>query len=70
MATVITCKTLPKIDPQEPIFVLRGQDVLAAKAVRDWASRALMAGCPPEKVREALKCAEEMEAWPNRKVPD
>ncbi len=70
MSTVTNSKELRKIAPDEPIFVLRAQDCLAAKCVRDWAARALMAGVPREKFMAAIKIAEEMEAWPNKKIPD
>lgn len=54
----------------EPVFVLRGQDRLAPILVRLWASMASRAGCDAMKVQEAMKCAEAMEAWPSRKLPD
>lgn len=61
---------LAKVAPDEPIFILRGRDVCAPEAVRKWARMALDAGCPREKVDEALACADKMEAYPNRKYPD
>lgn len=54
----------------EPIFVLRAQDLLAADTVRHWADAAEAAGVNAEKVLEARVIARVMEAWPHRKVPD
>ena len=62
-------------DPDEPLFVLRGKDPLAAVVVRTWALLRLMqeakaAGLPgllpaagSPRVREAFKCARDMQAW-------
>lgn len=63
-------KCLAKVQPGEPIFVLRGQDLLAPLLVREWASLAELRGCAPEKVAEARECAAAMERWPTRKYPD
>ena len=54
----------------EPIFVLRAQDLLAPMLVRLWVMLARLHGCRIEKTSEALRCAEEMEKWPARKWPD
>ncbi len=54
----------------EPVFVLRGQDKLAATLVNEWALRARDEGCPPEKVAEAQELSRLMSQWPNRKYPD
>jgi hypothetical protein len=59
-----------KADDDEPIFVLRAQDSLAADAVRHWAERAEQAGSTPAKVAEARDIADAMERWPTRKMPD
>lgn len=62
---------LSKCAPGEPIFVLRAQDSLAPHIVREWADAARMAGhISGDKYEEALACANRMEAWPNRKLPD
>lgn len=62
---------LGKAAPDEPVFILRGQDVHASYAVRQWAeAAAIMLGSNHPKVWEALQCAEAMEAWPTRKLPD
>lgn len=70
MATKATSETLKKVADDEPIFVLRGQDRLASVIVREWAGLAAMNGCPDEKVKEAYDCAEAMDNWPTRKLPD
>lgn len=52
---------LKKLDPGEPFFVVRAQDVLSAELVREWAKRAEDLGTPAEKVEEARATAREME---------
>ena len=57
----------------EPIFVLRAQDMLAPEIVREWAFRAEHQGSPPDKVAEARHCADQMEQWQIanwKKIPD
>lgn len=61
---------LAKAHPNEPIFILRAQDKLAATLVRTWADLARKHGCPDEKVIEAYDIAFKMAHWPNRKFPD
>lgn len=58
-----------KADIDEPIFVLRAQDRLAAFIVRLWAFLADRGGTKPEIVAEAMKVADEMDAWPIHKHP-
>lgn len=53
----------------EPVFLLRAQDYIAPAAVRAWATLMEMEG-DPEMVAEALRIADQMEAWPHRKRPD
>ena len=48
----------------EPLFVLRGQDLDAANTTRYWASRASHRGTPLAKYDEALDLAVQMDAWP------
>ena len=62
--------SLENIGPNEPIFVLRGQDVLAPHVIEYWADLAHNAGAPAEKIAEARAIAMVMAAWPHRKVPD
>jgi len=61
---------LQKVHDDEPVFVLRAQDSLAADLVELWAIHARMAGCNNDKVRGAADIAEEMRRWPIRKIPD
>lgn len=58
------------IQADEPTFLLRGQDQLAAKTVRAWASFAHAAGAPLAVVESALQQADAMHAWPIKKLPD
>lgn len=61
---------LGKAADDEPVFVLRAQDDLAADLVDQWATRASLLGCPHDKVREARELAQSMREWPTRKNPD
>ena len=79
MATKLTDKCLQKVSNEEPIFVLRAQDMLAPGLVRDWALLARARGMKPDgtvslalevKLQEALALADQMEKWPRRKYPD
>jgi hypothetical protein len=70
MATKHNSIVLNNAGDDEPIFVLRAQDTLAADLVRQWADTAERAGCATEKVIEARAVAEAMDAWPTRKLPD
>ena len=54
----------------EPVFVLRGQDKFAPVLIRLWANLAEMGDCSKEKVRSARLIADQMEKWPDRKMPD
>lgn len=61
---------LGKCDPDEPVFILRAQDSLAAEAVDRWAIRARAMDVGNHKVQGALAIAEEMRDWHTRKIPD
>lgn len=61
---------LGKADPDEPVFILRAQDLLSDRLVDDWANGAEVNGCSPEKVAEARELATRMRRWPTRKYPD
>ena len=53
---------LKKLDPDEPFFVLCGRDPTAPPKVRSWVED--NAGLqPPEKLEEALQCADAMDAF-------
>ena len=69
MAFKSTCKTLAKVADDEPIFVLRAQDRLAADTVAHWAWLA-KGVVSREKYDEAMRCAEAMRTWKDRKLPD
>ena len=60
---------LQKLGENEPIFVLRAQDVTAPGAVRSWAATVAARGMTL-KAEEAFRIADEMEKWPKRKFPD
>ena len=47
----------------EPIFVLRAKDPLAAKSVEDWAARAVLSGLHDDKAKAAYRFAQAMRAW-------
>lgn len=60
---------LDKIAPDEPYFVLRAKDPLAADLVADWvdrASRTLLH--EPDKLMEAQFCVDAMRQWRDMKL--
>ena len=61
---------LGKAADDEPVFILRAQDALAADIVDRWAEWALAVGCPLAKVQEARSLAQAMREWPVHKNPD
>lgn len=62
---------IAKAADNEPVFVLRAQDMLAPDLVREWARQAsLFLGDQHPKVRESRELADLMEHWPTRKYPD
>lgn len=52
---------LGKAADDEPIFILRAQDLTAPAVVRIWAAIAELHGCP--KTLEAGMLADQMEVW-------
>lgn len=60
---VLPCSCLNKAKATEPIFVLRGKDPVAAQAVRHWADMAEARGLHADKIEEARKFADEMDAY-------
>lgn len=57
-----------KAADDEPVFVLRANDPLAADVVEYWAFEAALANChEPEKVAEAERLAVKMRAWRDKK---
>ena len=61
---------LNKAADDEPIFVLRAQDVTAAKTIRDWAQLLMSLGGSLLKANDALHTAKAMERYHTRKLPD
>lgn len=80
MATKHTDICLQKAGDDEPIFVLRAQDELAANTVRHWARDFLKAhggvlfkqsnSSAMVKYKEAMDLADKMDAWGVKKMPD
>ena len=58
-----------KAAEDEPVFVLRGSDVLAPIVIRVWASMAKLLGASQQKVSGALTTADAMDRWPVKKNP-
>jgi len=69
---IITNGTLRIIPKDEPVFLLRGQDKYAARAVRFWADLVDMDanGGTPEIAETARAHAKKMAAWEPKKTPD
>lgn len=59
---IVTNGTLRRIPAEEPVFLIRGQDVVSGDAVRAWAD--------PEIIKIARMQAEKMDSWPKKKIPD
>lgn len=55
------------LPPDEPVFLLRGQDVGAPAAVRFWAREAKKQGADEDTIKAALQVADDLEAWSTRK---
>lgn len=58
------------IPADEPVFLLRGQDELAAEAVDYYAAKVEAAGGDPAVVKRSREWANEMRRWPVQKMPD
>jgi len=56
------------IPPDEPIFLLRGQNVCAPATVRFWAREAQKRGANESIIKAALQIADLMEAWSTQKT--
>lgn len=61
---------LNKAAADEPLFVLRAQDLIAPAVVRYWADLLQGLGGNPIKAGAARALASEMTGWPYRKLPD
>lgn len=61
------------IPEDEPVFLLRGQDVFAPETIRSWASRVAAYGGDPEIIKMAREHADRMSKWQREnasKCPD
>ena len=54
----------------EPVFLIRAQDLAGGEAVRAWADIAERHGADAAILRAAREHAAKMDAWPAKKVPD
>ena len=52
-----------KADPDEPIFVLRGNDPTAAQTIQLWIRLNEFSGTSSEKIAEATRVIGEMRGW-------
>lgn len=68
MATKHDSICLEKAGDDEPIFVLRGQDVTSTATIRFWLK--MNPQLSPAKVSDAFNVIKAMENWPRRKNPD
>ena len=53
----------------EPVFVLRGQDVSSPNVVMEWISLNINTA-PEEKLREAFECVMAMRKYQDKKIAD
>lgn len=59
------------IPEDEPVLLLRGQDVFAAPTARYWAEEAeLSQKVDPKMIALVRDLADKMDNWPKKKVPD
>jgi len=58
------------IPADEPVFLLRAQDKVAARTVRFWAQMVEAHGGDPAIILAARAQADRMDAWPKKKLPD
>ena len=61
--------TWNKAGENEPLFILRGQDVTAPKVVLEWI-KLNCENCEPSKLRDAYKAVQAMLDTPHRKQAD
>jgi hypothetical protein len=59
-----------KIPEQEPVFLIRGQDLIGWKLVELWADYAEVVGCSKDIIAKARLHARRMRNWPKKKVAD
>lgn len=59
-----------KIPIDEPVFLVRAQDMVGSSVVREWARANDRIGGDPELSRLAYAHADLMDAWPTKKRAD
>lgn len=59
-----------KIPKNEPVFLIRAQDITAARVVNYWAAMAKHYGADDDIVELAREQAERMKNWHAKKIPD
>jgi hypothetical protein len=59
-----------KIPKNEPVFVLRGQDLAAADTVRYYAQRNAELNGSAEVTKTSIQHAAKMDHWPKKKLAD
>ena len=60
-------KSIPK---NEPVFLIRAQDIVGASVVREWARLNAEAGGSADLTKTALQHAAKMDKWPKKKLAD
>lgn len=60
------------IPDDEPVFLIRGQDICGPETLRKWAFLAAMAAADPDIIGRVRRHADAMDAWQkvHCKVPD
>lgn len=61
---------IPGIPDDEPVFVIRGKDLLSGTIVDEYGLMAEKAGSPQESVERVREAATILHLWPNKKIPD
>ncbi len=61
---------LQNLPPNEPVFILRGQDQLASATITHWCALHHAYGGDLDKRNGAALAASELLAWPYKKLPD
>jgi hypothetical protein len=59
-----------RIPEDEPVFLLRAQDILAPDLVAAWARQAARSGVSYKMSEMALEQADRMREWRKKKTPD
>ncbi len=69
-SAVAAIEQLKSMAINEPVFVLRARDPIAADIVRAWAWRAQCLHVNADKVEEARRVATKMDKWTTKQLPD